>query len=72
MDQDNSADADKIDDIADQLDDVQATVDELGIDTEGVPEHGALRRLKNAVERARDAADELEEGEGQARDDSES
>jgi methyl-accepting chemotaxis protein len=60
MDRTKSDQAERIDEIADQLDEVKATVDELETD-EGGHGDGAVDRLKTAVDRARDAADELEE-----------
>jgi len=51
----------KIDEIADQLDDVKTAVDELDDD---IGPDKAVRRLKDAVERASDAADDVEDVQG--------
>ena len=59
MDAKGASTADKIDEIAAQLDDVKTSVDEL--EDEGTAEVRAVGRLKRAVDRARDAIDELED-----------
>lgn len=59
MDHKKSHQTGKLDEIADQLDDVKIAVDEL--EDESTGSKGAIRRLKDAVDRARDVADDLED-----------
>ncbi len=55
-----SADLDRIDDVADQLDDIKVTVDELAETQRGAGRE-AVDRLHKAIEGAIDAVDELED-----------
>lgn len=56
-----SGDSDKIDEVADQLDDIKTTVDELVESDRGGA--GGVDQLQKAVERARDAVDDVEDRE---------
>jgi hypothetical protein len=51
---------DKLDDVANSLDDLNTTVDELKDEPPRDVEPGSINTLKDAVEKAIDAADDLE------------
>jgi len=55
-----SDDLDKIDHVADQLDDIKITVDELADSQRGAGSE-PVARLQQSIERAIDAVDELED-----------
>ena len=56
-----ASDPDKIDEIADAVDDVRTTVDELGDDPPDSVKPSTLQKLHDPVDKAADAADELED-----------
>jgi predicted nucleic acid-binding Zn-ribbon protein len=57
----NPDEFDKIDEVADDLDEVKASVEELEDDLPAGADHKTLDALKEAVGRASDAANELED-----------
>ena len=57
----NPDEFDKVDEVADGLDDLKMTVDELEDDMPAGTEHKTFDALKKAVEKASDAANDLED-----------
>jgi hypothetical protein len=56
-----ASNSDKIDDIADGLDDLKTSVEELAEDPPKDAHGETIRKLKDAIEKAIDTSDELED-----------